>query len=117
MGRRLRNENAHTRHRSELCHRLLRRRHAGRGEHRSEASEKGAAVHWYRDASARWPGGQGRQVGTVTDRRCYGSDCPDVRGLDVRGLPLHRRRYMLEQEILLRGEVCKAVPVPARILR
>src|SRR5205085_5478275 len=26
-------------------------------------------------------------------------DCLHVHGLDVRGLPLHRRRYMLEQEV------------------
>jgi bifunctional non-homologous end joining protein LigD len=39
-------------------------------------------------------------------------DCLRVHGLDVRGLPLHRRRYMLEQEVAGAGMVFAARRLP-----
>jgi hypothetical protein len=40
-------------------------------------------------------------------------DCLHVHGLDVRGLPLHRRRHMLEQEVAGASIVCTAWPPPS----
>ena len=53
----------------------------------------------------------------LTDEECtppvfMAFDCLHVHGLDVRGLPLHRRRYMLEQEVAGTGMVFPARRLP-----